>query len=121
MLIGEKRMAISKPKVVAAGVIGVVLLLIVGVIGVSMLRGPGSSVRQVKVDPAAQHAPPTGNVRDVPAVPAKPDSEWFPRFSSIYGLASGQALKRVPRPFVSERMEYYRARMGAGQVQAIPE
>ena len=37
----------------------------------------------------------------------------------VYGLGKGHVLKRVPRPFVPERMEWYRVENGA-QAQAIP-
>ena len=56
-----------------------------------------------------------------PPVPAKPESEWLPKFNSVYALAPGETVKFIPRPFIPERMEFYRARMGGNQVQAIPD
>ena len=44
----------------------------------------------------------------------------MPKFKSVYALADGENVKRIPKPFIPERLEYYRARMHPAQVQAIP-
>ena len=108
----------GKTKAVVAISIAAVLLLVVGVIAFEILSGPGSKSRQVKVDPEAVKAATPG---EAPAIPAKPESQWLPQFKAVYALTPGQLLKRVPKPWIPQRIEYYRARMGASQVQAIPE
>jgi hypothetical protein len=112
-------MPVSKPKVIAAGIVGAILLGIVGVIGFHMLSAPGTRVRQVRVDPALTNA---GDARfGAPApVPKRPESEWMPKFREVYALKGGEVLKRVPTPFIRERMDFYRGRMHEAQVQAIP-
>lgn len=42
-------------------------------------------------------------IHEPTAVPA-----WRERFDEVYRLADGEILKRIPRPFISERGEYYR-------------
>src|SRR6185503_15592283 len=100
--------------------IAVVLLLVVGVIAFQMLSGPGGKSRQVKVDPESQ-ARASGAAGRAPAVPARPESEWMPQFKSAYALADGQMLRHVPKPWIPQRIEFYRSNMHAAQVQAIPE
>ncbi len=115
-------MASSNSKLITAAIVAMILLGGIGVILWNVLSGPGRSTRQVHVDPAAV-APPANNfvnANQPPPVPAKPESEWLPKFKSIYALADGQTLKRIPTPFIAERLEFYRARMYTGQVQAIP-
>jgi hypothetical protein len=108
----------SRTKLIIVLSAAFLLLLVVGAIAYELISGPGHKTRQVKVDPAAVAAAGPGQA---PAIPAKPESEWLPKFTSVYALADGQSLKRVPKPFIPERMEYYRARAGAPQVQAIPQ
>ena len=50
----------------------------------------------------AAAAPPTDPPQDDGA-----QSEWRPAFDAIYHLQSDEVLKRVPPPFIPERMEYY--------------
>ncbi len=114
-------MATSKPKLIAA-VVALILLGFIGGILWNVLSGPGHSTRQVHVDPAAV-TPRDANIFNTnqpPAIPAKPDSEWLPKFNSVYALAKGETVKFVSQPFIPERLEFYRARMGAPQTQAIP-
>lgn len=42
-------------------------------------------------------------IHEPTAVPA-----WRERFDEVYRLADGEILKRIPRPFIPERAEYYR-------------
>src|SRR5206468_4564741 len=58
--------------------------------------------------------------RQAPAIPAKPESEWMPKFREVYALKQGEVLKRVPKPFIPQRIEFYRAKMHPSQVQAMP-
>jgi len=48
------------------------------------------------------------------------DKPYRAELERVYGLAKGQVLKRVPRPFIPERMEWYRAE-NREQAQAIPK
>jgi hypothetical protein len=112
-------MASPRTKVVVGIAVAGALLLVVGVIAYEILSGPGSKPRQVKVDPAKVAAA-AGN-RGAPAIPARPEGEWMPQFKAVYALADGENLRRIPKPFIPQRIEYYRAYMGAAQVQAIPQ
>src|SRR5437762_2077522 len=105
----------KKVQLIVIGSIAIILLAIVGVIAFQMFTTPGGRGRQVKVDPslAPPAFDPTGRA---PAIPAKPESEWLPKFKQVYALDTGQVMKRIPKPFIPERLEFYRARMGDGQV-----
>ncbi|MEN6625638.1 MAG: M56 family metallopeptidase [Candidatus Sumerlaeia bacterium] len=52
-------------------------------------------------------------------VGAAQDMKWKERFDSIYRLEDGRSLKRIGRPFIPERLEYYKFIM-PGQAEAIP-
>lgn len=56
------------------------------------------------------------NAQRAPGDPAPP---YRAELERVYGLKKGEVLKHVPRPFVPERMEWYRAE-NAAQAQAIP-
>ena len=47
------------------------------------------------------------------------DRPYSAELERVYGLEKGHVLKRVARPFIPERMEWYRAENGA-QARAIP-
>jgi hypothetical protein len=62
-----------------------------------------------------------------PAVsrPADPEEEaaedlaWRARFDAVYRLEEGRAVKRIPPPFMAERLRYYRE-TNQSQARAIP-
>ena len=56
------------------------------------------------------------NAQRAPGDPAPP---YRPELERAYGLQKGQVLKHVPRPFIPERMEWYRAE-NKTQAEAIP-
>src|SRR3954471_9010934 len=113
----------ARKRLIVFGAIGFVLLTVVMTIGYEMFSSPGRRIRQVKVDPAvAAGASPNRYYNSgAPPIPAKPLDQWWPKFKSVYELAEGENLKRVPKPFIPERIEYYRAKMHPSQVQAIPQ
>jgi hypothetical protein len=65
-------------------------------------------------------APPTGNlfIAD-PAPQPAPAGDWRARFEQVYRLADGEVLKRIPPPFIPERMDWYRTQ-DAHQAELIP-
>ena len=46
-------------------------------------------------------------------------ADYKAELERVYGLQKGEVIKRVPRPFIPERIEWYRAER-RGQAQAIP-
>jgi hypothetical protein len=90
-----------------------VLVLIVGTIAFQFLSGPDGKTRQVKLEPATQESA-------APAAALKPEGEWLPKFKSVYVLADGELLRRVPEPYIPERMDFYRAHVDAKQVRDNP-
>jgi len=111
-------MAIAKTKLVAASVAAVMLVGVTGTIAYQTLRTPSGKSRQVRVDPAATQAAATTAqfTVDTPA-----DLAARARFDQRYMLAPGETIKRVPRPFIPERMTFYRMTAGRAQVDAMPE
>lgn len=110
----------SKSKLIAVLVAGGVLAVVVVLIAYQMMSGP--TRREIKLDAAQvakQQEADDGSGR-APAVPPKPESEWMPKFRETYALADGESIRLAPKPFIAERIEFYRARMHAAQVQAIP-
>ena len=53
------------------------------------------------------------------AAAAGADAPYKAEMDRVYRLEKGQVLKHVPRPFIPERMQWYRAEH-AHQAQAIP-
>jgi hypothetical protein len=104
----------SKTKVIVALCGGLALTAVVGVIAYEFVSGPGGR-RTVTVESANKH----------PALPAtvavKPEGEWMPQFKAAYGLADGQPLKLVARPFIPQRIDFYRAHEDAGVVREHPD
>jgi RNA polymerase sigma factor (sigma-70 family) len=105
----------TKTKV--AAVACAALLVLGGGAGVVVLR-----VRAQHPPPPVTEVPtpPRGNlfVADAAPQPAA-DPDWRARFDQVYRLGDGEALKRIPPPFIPERMDWYRT-TNRGQADAIP-
>src|SRR5436190_464689 len=110
---------------VAAAVAGVLLAGVTGTIAYQQIRTPGGRSRQVKVDPAATMAAPAPSLTSHSFmsfdITAATNPAWRTAFDQIYMLAPGETMKRVPPPFVPERLTYYHVTAGTAQVQAIPD
>ncbi|MEA2734673.1 MAG: hypothetical protein QOE14_1124, partial [Humisphaera sp.] len=113
-------MAIAKTKLAAVSVAAVMLVGVTGTIAYQTLRTPGGKSRQVRVDPATTtQAPSTATVVVTFNTPV--DLAARTRFDQRYMLAPGETIKRVPPPFMPERLTFYRMTAGQGQVDAIPK
>jgi RNA polymerase sigma factor (sigma-70 family) len=113
-------MAIAKTKLAVASVAAVMLVGVTGTIAYQTLHTPGGKGRQVRLNPAATQASvaaaATPFTIDTPA-----DLAARARFDQRYMLAPGETIKRVPRPFIPERLTFYRMTAGRAQVEAMPE
>ncbi|MEA2708981.1 MAG: hypothetical protein QOF78_1582 [Phycisphaerales bacterium] len=107
-------MAAANTKVVAASVAAVLLIGVTGTITYKTISTPGGSPRQVRVAPAdaAVETP-------VPTQPANPN--WQAAFESVYLLKPNEIVKRVPRPWIAERFDYYRTNSTPTQVNLTPK
>ncbi len=111
-------MATSKPKLIVA-VAALVLLGFIGGILWNVFDGSERSTRQVRVPPATE---PTASSPPIPEIiPAKPASQWLPKFTSVYTLADGQAVKYVPAPFLPERLEFLRSQGPIGRLPTMSQ
>src|SRR5687768_299450 len=98
----------TQRKRAAAAVAAAALLIgIVGTIAYQQLRTPGGKPRQVRVDPAAPAAPTTAAGGGSTSLPANP--AWRERFDAVYLLKAGEAVKRIPPPFIPERADFNRS------------
>jgi RNA polymerase sigma factor (sigma-70 family) len=113
--------AAAKTKLIAASVAAAVLVGVTGTIAYQQLSGPSAKTRQVAVSAtlAAQPAaPPASNVRTPmyqPATATQPAQNWMANLRDVYALKDGENLKRVPPPFLQDRLLFYKTYMDPQQ------